>query len=135
MAHVSHQVALLAQAGADVSAFVRDVRQSDFLAEVVGGEGPLDASSLWDLLQECPGPATPQGAGDASAHWDSALSRRVAVLVDEECAHGDGSALVVALQDGRVVGELRVARSGVLEVARILTQFVARCAPSHTYTP
>ena len=101
MAQVSGAVALFVHADLDVDTFLHDVRRSDYLAEIVGGESALDASPLWDLLRVCPGPPTPQAAAEASAQWGPDLSRHVAVIADERCAKGDGSALVLALREGR----------------------------------
>ena len=125
MATVSGAVPLYASAKVDVDALMRDVRASDFLAEIVSGEEDVEASPLWHLVRLVRHTGADEGAAAEDA---AALPRsrgewtdRAMVLADERPASGDGSVLVVQLAAGVPTGRLRVARGSLLEVAASLS--------------
>ncbi|KAL4399076.1 hypothetical protein ACI68E_004475 [Malassezia pachydermatis] len=150
MTSISGAVALFHTVSLDVDALLTEIRQSDYLAELVSGESPVDESPLYHMVRSPSHSVAATTIPDVLASLSDEYAKSVYVVADDRTAHGDHSVQVVHVVDRASPRTLRAAPQGVLEVVCSLTthtqcatllaggsldEFQARCAPSDVYTP
>ncbi|WFC99803.1 hypothetical protein MYAM1_002548 [Malassezia yamatoensis] len=107
----------------DCASVMKQIRDSDYVQELVSGEEGSVEKSILELVQAVPwNEGLPTNLKEIQAyvqHQDNPWSPRVVVVADERTAKNDGTLMVVETQSN---DSLRVVPGSLLEVSKLHAQ-------------